>query len=545
MTTGNTTGNSNTKKNAPIFFRHKFTGYQARLFADACEGLMETIDAGSEVSDEENIPIFIGLTAGHRTFLISQLVVGLLCENEPLPPQKIEYAAAFYVVVGAMKFQVACETDDVLQSFGFDEVADIGKDLLKLYFEPYNNSKRKHEEAWMKISQDKPMAEKEAESYMSEVKTKLVGRVAEKNKKKLDRKIVQQQQKEQTSETNDDTTPDTSSKKAGSANKTHVGNVNSRPQIFDFNKSAVDIDKALSLFHKYSYIYQGGKCPENVRRPPRVLTDKEKEPVSGFGFRLIADKALQEDLTIDDDLIWLPRPLAEVNFCWHSFDTRKWELALEVLYLVRYLRLTAAHTDLIFGEIDDMAYADKSKHARIMIIEKTVKELRHAFDPMFDVKVGAYPQRMIYAICSHELYGGKANRKFIKKFVETCQDKGINLAVGNKFQKRYEIFQEVSDQVPEGIDQSFIYNCRFTDPTKEEPYNVRLLYASQCGNRSDLKCNYLPSSEGELMICSKCHVVRYCSRECQKRDWKVHKKICKDLAVLLKDKEKLQEVIKD
>ena len=29
--------------------------------------------------------------------------------------------------------------------------------------------------------------------------------------------------------------------------------------------------------------------------------------------------------------------------------------------------------------------------------------------------------------------------------------------------------------------------------------------------------------------CSQCNMVRYCSRECQKQDWKKHKKICINL----------------
>jgi hypothetical protein len=36
-----------------------------------------------------------------------------------------------------------------------------------------------------------------------------------------------------------------------------------------------------------------------------------------------------------------------------------------------------------------------------------------------------------------------------------------------------------------------------------------------CGNPCNLKC------------CSACHTVRYCSTECQKTDWRIHKKVCK------------------
>ena len=36
------------------------------------------------------------------------------------------------------------------------------------------------------------------------------------------------------------------------------------------------------------------------------------------------------------------------------------------------------------------------------------------------------------------------------------------------------------------------------------------------------------SLEPSKLKCSKCLTIQYCSKECQKKDWKVHKKNCKD-----------------
>ncbi|KAE9373629.1 hypothetical protein N431DRAFT_438855 [Stipitochalara longipes BDJ] len=32
--------------------------------------------------------------------------------------------------------------------------------------------------------------------------------------------------------------------------------------------------------------------------------------------------------------------------------------------------------------------------------------------------------------------------------------------------------------------------------------------------------------ENPLKPCAKCQTIRYCSRDCQKKDWKLHKKVC-------------------
>jgi hypothetical protein len=43
----------------------------------------------------------------------------------------------------------------------------------------------------------------------------------------------------------------------------------------------------------------------------------------------------------------------------------------------------------------------------------------------------------------------------------------------------------------------------------------------QCGN-----CCFLETEQKALKPCTKCQSILYCSRECQKAGWKVHKKTC-------------------
>jgi hypothetical protein len=44
------------------------------------------------------------------------------------------------------------------------------------------------------------------------------------------------------------------------------------------------------------------------------------------------------------------------------------------------------------------------------------------------------------------------------------------------------------------------------------------------------QCKNPPSGDGKLQVCSRCRKVQYCSRDCQKADWKEHKVVCKYLA---------------
>lgn len=41
------------------------------------------------------------------------------------------------------------------------------------------------------------------------------------------------------------------------------------------------------------------------------------------------------------------------------------------------------------------------------------------------------------------------------------------------------------------------------------------------------RCQFCFKSESSLSKCSSCNVVHYCSKECQKHDWKMHKLYCK------------------
>ena len=51
--------------------------------------------------------------------------------------------------------------------------------------------------------------------------------------------------------------------------------------------------------------------------------------------------------------------------------------------------------------------------------------------------------------------------------------------------------------------------------------------------------------KNNLLKCSGCKVVKYCSRECQKKDWARHKKDCKKLATMYRDKEGRSKICRE
>ena len=43
-------------------------------------------------------------------------------------------------------------------------------------------------------------------------------------------------------------------------------------------------------------------------------------------------------------------------------------------------------------------------------------------------------------------------------------------------------------------------------------------------------CKHPPKEGGELKRCSRCHITRYCSVQCQKKDWDFHRFACSVVA---------------
>jgi len=82
-----------------IIFTRKLKGAQAHLFAKACLHYIEAAETHRN-DTPENLPVFSGLSPQQRLHIVKEVVVGLLCESEPLP-QKMEHFVAYMGNQGA------------------------------------------------------------------------------------------------------------------------------------------------------------------------------------------------------------------------------------------------------------------------------------------------------------------------------------------------------------------------------------------------------------------------------------------------------------
>ena len=127
----------------------------------------------------------------------------------------------------------------------------------------------------------------------------------------------------------------------------------------------------------------------------------------------------------------------------------------------------------------------------------------------------------------------KRDYKTAKALARKGLDAGSNGTVENQnlvvLQQEIKQFKarKVSKGMAKKIQEKFFERTLLSGTAKEEPpkwiknmarYVRKEKHCAHCGNKDPRK---------PLMKCSACDVTRYCNAECQKEDWKNHKKICK------------------
>ena len=77
-----------------------------------------------------------------------------------------------------------------------------------------------------------------------------------------------------------------------------------------------------------------------------------------------------------------------------------------------------------------------------------------------------------------------------------------------------------------GADMKPDFNCSVTEIAGEYNHTKALQLVEKIMAKLTNECEFCGSSSRRLKLCSKCEKVRYCSRECQVKDHKNHKKEC-------------------
>lgn len=479
--------------------KKKFEGATARLFAALCEHY--TFAAEEQCNDApDEVPLFSWLSPQQRLSLTKDVMIGALCENEPMFPDTIQHNATYYGLIKVLYTELEVEIDQAAMDDHYDE---LGEDLLeagrKQCITPTDNLG----------SRNRNQSSSRDPEIDFSMERELMEHRAGKNRKKLDK----------------------------------LGN---KVGEFEVKPEEPDIGELTSQFmDMMSDVFVGGPMSGIPRERIRPLRGDEPD---AFKWRLLCDAALQEDTT------GLPFPLSQVNFDFRCQSLLKWSQALNLLLITKCFKVPNPkdHALIYSGEINEYTYADRDKFPLIREIEKHTDILRKVYDMKWNSEKLSYDQRCIYAVTCNSAYCGTGHKKWVTAFLRKCAEQNIDIVRDTKFQKRLKIFYDTVAEIPDGLDMPyhFDFNKETWKPSNFEPdkYDTKVRYCSGPPKKTSLGRGHffdMPCYETEnLQACSRCKVVLYCSKECQKRHWNEHKLQCAKLAAARKDKEQLSKMAK-
>jgi len=440
----------------------KLTGAQAHLFAAVCHHYIgEAADGFCGFASPDKVPIFSHLSRAQRLKLVADVAVGMLCEDEPLPPDTIQHNSAYRAIIEFL-FTVLSLENDTLNDIDYD---DVGEDLLNF-----------DEEVWAR----RKRTDEELEEFR--VKEALIEHRAEKNMKKL---------------------------KKGK----DVGEFN-----VDAKDSTYGTTDLITAKNKLKLIFDGGPVSKRERDSIRPLTDNEKY---AFRWRRLCDAALQED-TLDTlhfhDAWSISFPLCNVNFDWRCQTINKWYMALNLLFDTKLMDYGSA-TDraLVNGKVDYKSYADSSQLPRVMALERHINLLMKVYASSWDPKLLAIDERRIYAVCSNELYAGYYHKEWVLGFYQECMTRGINIEETGNYQARLDIFRDTKDDLMDGCEYEFnsseneiLERIRENWRPKQEGPEQLGFQQRMCSGPGNL--TLFPGSDPKTSSCWKTKNLQSCSR---------------------------------
>lgn len=375
--------------------RRKLTGAQATLFAAVCHHYIN--EAEMDCNDTPDVvPIFSHLSRAQRLKLVADVAVGMLCEDEPLPPNTIQHNSAYRAIIEILF--VALEVEGDMQY----NCGEVGEDLLS--FDEEERTVRRTKEEIEEIN----------------IKHALIEHRAEKNMMKL--------------------------KKGQDVGEFHVDER-------DYTNDDNVMTELMSQLHGMKYLFDGGPVSKRERDSIRPLTEDEK---NAFFWRRMCDAALQED-TPGADTFNDAFPLCNVNFDWRCQKLNKWYKSLNLLFDTKIMNYgSATDSALIYGTVDYKSYADPSQLPRVKAVERNVNLLMKVYASSWDPKLLAIDERRIFALCSNEIYAGYYQKKWVQGFYTECIARGIDIEEpGKNYQARLDVFRDTIDDLMDGCEYAF------------------------------------------------------------------------------------------
>jgi len=456
-------------------FRQKLKGPATRrMFAAACESYLD--DAMND-TDLECSAIFRYLSPQQRVRLVREVMIGMLCDDEPLPPDTLEHASAYRALIDVLASQIDCE---------YDVARDCETLKGELLLSDRDRGNRR-------FTNERERIEYVTKYNLAELRGRSV-------KRKLEKGLL--------------------------------------PEIIDEEAQMSPPPPRLSakMVEDCTELFEGGRSSVAVRNRLRnVLTEDEK---LSFYHRIFVDDAAQEHGIISP----LLPPLSHANIDFRSCSTTKWRQLIELMLYTATGNgqgLTLMEEKLLTLKIDFKTYARPSALGLVQAFRKLITRLRSEFKESWDENSVGDDQRCIFAVCCGQLYGRKEQQPWVEEINERAKSLGICLTQRGNYQQRYELCKAMkSSHLGEHMKGFFYDNFRTWSPPTEHD-DIFDGTAKGCHN----VC--WGGTRREVKLCSGCGVVYYCSKKCQLEDRRSHRSICKVLAMIAKDKEKVDLILEN
>jgi len=413
-----------------IFFPRKLKGAHARLFAAACVAYIEA--ATNECNDTDSaLPVWCGLSPYQRIHLVKEIMIGLLCDEEPIP-QTAQHFVAYMGIWKTINMELEMEMDS--EGGTGSEMVDAILESCPPDPEATNVVKLSEEERNERLRKNAVRA-----------------KIAAKTKKKLSKKMEGQPIVGVDAKNSNGMMDEEDSMSKGSPHEKIMENLN-----------------PLDIYSKYfiersKFIFEGGPPPQESRTYLRPNMkpynnngnddDNDSSSYWEFNWRILCDDAFQEHT---DPSILCPLPLCYLNFNWkYSENYEKWHRALYILMIesnfINYHAFAKDILPLHFGEIDDAQYANPKHHQRIMNVTNIIKDWRGEYDESWDSSRQALDQRCIFAVCSIEVFGDRSQRLWINEFLKRCSEEKVDFLEAGNYQARLGIHRSLENFDPDGL----------------------------------------------------------------------------------------------